>query len=171
MIPNIPTIKETGIEKKKSSPPRAASGLPHPGRSINIANIVTPAMPSRIADIFPKRIIKVSMELVSYSNSYCNILLYLANNQLQIKMYSTIVTMITTVETAKNLRRSKIVPKIPNKKPIGIVILIIHPTRMLIGWPHPGFSTIEMLALRAATINNVIAIFPKRIFVSSLNRV
>ena len=60
IIPMIPTIIEAGMEHIKSSPPRAASGLPQPGRSINIAHIVMAAIPSRIADIFPKRILPVS---------------------------------------------------------------------------------------------------------------
>lgn len=61
MIPMIPTIAEAGMEQKKSSPPRAASGLPQPGRSKNIMHIVATAIASRIAEIFPKRIIKVSV--------------------------------------------------------------------------------------------------------------
>ncbi|MBW7989618.1 MAG: hypothetical protein FVQ84_06330 [Planctomycetes bacterium] len=56
MIPIIPTIMEETIEKITSGPTRATKGLPQPGRSTNIAHIVAAAMPSRIADIFPKRI-------------------------------------------------------------------------------------------------------------------
>ena len=55
-IPVIPTIREAGIEEITSSPPRAARGLPQPGRSTLIAHIVAKVIPSRITDIFPKRI-------------------------------------------------------------------------------------------------------------------
>jgi len=57
MIPRIPNIKETGNENITSGPPRAARGLPQPGRSIISAHIVARAMPNKIAEIFPKRIV------------------------------------------------------------------------------------------------------------------
>ncbi len=56
-IPTMPTIKAAGNEKIISSPPRAARGLPQPGLSIISAHIVTAAMPNKIAEIFPKRIV------------------------------------------------------------------------------------------------------------------
>jgi hypothetical protein len=64
-IPVIPTIREAGREEITSSPPRAARGLPQPGRSTLIANIVAKVIPSRITDIFPKRILIASKKLVS----------------------------------------------------------------------------------------------------------
>lgn len=70
---------------------------------------------------------------------------------------------MTTVEIAKNLRRSKMIPRIPNTKAAGIERFIINPTRALIGLPQPGRSMILALAVKAATTSNVIAIFPKRI--------
>jgi len=60
MIPTMPTIKAARNEKIISSPPRAASGLPQPGRSIISAHIVARAMPNKIAEIFPKRISSLS---------------------------------------------------------------------------------------------------------------
>jgi len=56
MIPTMPTIKAERNEKIISNPPRALRGLPHPGRSTISARKVAPAMPSKIAEIFPKRI-------------------------------------------------------------------------------------------------------------------
>ncbi len=60
MIPIIPTIVEARMEKITSGPARAARGLPQPGRSTNIAHIVAAAIPSRIAEIFPNRILTIS---------------------------------------------------------------------------------------------------------------
>ena len=56
MIPTMPNIKAAGNENVTSSPPRAARGLPHPGRSTITATIVAAAIPNRVAEIFPKRI-------------------------------------------------------------------------------------------------------------------
>jgi len=53
----IPMMKR--IEKITSRPPRAARGLPQPGRSTIITHIVPAAIPSRIADIFPNRILTI----------------------------------------------------------------------------------------------------------------
>jgi len=65
MIPTIPTTKEARMEKIISNPARAARGLPQPGRSTILAHIVAMAMPSRIVDIFPKRILRISKKPVS----------------------------------------------------------------------------------------------------------
>jgi hypothetical protein len=65
MIPVIPTIREAGKEEITSSPPRVARGLPQPGRSTRIVHIVAKVIPSRIADIFPKRILIASKKPVS----------------------------------------------------------------------------------------------------------
>ena len=71
---------------------------------------------------------------------------------------------MTTVEIAKNLRRSKIVPTIPNTKAAGIEIYIINLTKVRIGLPHPGLSSSDVvLAIKIPAISNIIAIFPKRI--------
>ena len=98
------------------------------------------------------------------SSIYCSIPPYAIISQLQTKIYSTTPTTMTTVEIAKNFRRSKIIPRIPNTKAAGIERFIINPTRALIGLPQPGPSMILAPVVRAATISNVIAIFPKRIF-------
>ncbi len=63
MIPIVPTIAEAKTEKIISGPTRAAKGLPQPGRSTNIAHIVPAAIPSRIADIFPNRILTISEQV------------------------------------------------------------------------------------------------------------
>lgn len=73
---------------------------------------------------------------------------------------------MTTVEIAKNLRLSRMIPTMPNTKAAGIERFIINPTRVLIGLPHPGLSIMLALAVRVAMTSNVIAIFPKRIFSS-----
>jgi len=77
---------------------------------------------------------------------------------------------MATVAIAKNLRRSKMVPRIPNTRAAGIERFMINPTRAPIGLPHPGLSMILALAVRAAAISNVIAIFPKRISYLSKNK-
>jgi len=56
MMPVMPSIKDTGIEKIISSPPRAAIGSPQPGWSSISPRIVAPPMASIIAEITPKRI-------------------------------------------------------------------------------------------------------------------
>ena len=56
MIPTMPNIKAVGNENITSNPPRAARGLPQPGRSTITATIVATATPNRVAEIFPKRI-------------------------------------------------------------------------------------------------------------------
>ena len=73
---------------------------------------------------------------------------------------------MTTVEIAKNLRRSKIVPTILNTKAAGIEIYIINLTKVWIGLPQPGLSIRFTLPVRTATSSNVSAIFPKRICLS-----
>jgi hypothetical protein len=90
---------------------------------------------------------------------------YFAASQEQTKIYITTLTIMTTVEIAKNLRRSKIVPKIPNTKAAGIEIYITNLTKVLSGLlPHPGLSNSDVtLATKIPTISNIIAIFPKRI--------
>ncbi|MHC4587473.1 MAG: hypothetical protein ACYS3N_23350 [Planctomycetota bacterium] len=55
-IPIIPTITEAGIQEITSSPPRAAIGLPQPGRRIVIAAMVRIPMTSNVSAIFPNRI-------------------------------------------------------------------------------------------------------------------
>jgi hypothetical protein len=65
MIPMIPTIAEAGKHKITSSTPSALRGLPQPGRSTNITHIVATAIPSRIAEILPNRILTVSKKPVS----------------------------------------------------------------------------------------------------------
>jgi len=56
----MPTIKAAGNESITSNPPRAARGLPHPGFSIKSVRIAAAAMPSKVAEIFPKRILNSS---------------------------------------------------------------------------------------------------------------
>jgi len=55
MIPTIPATKAARGENIISNPPRAASGLPQPGRNINSMRIVPAATPRSFAEIFPKR--------------------------------------------------------------------------------------------------------------------
>jgi hypothetical protein len=55
-IPRMPKSRAAGNENIVSNPPRAAIGLPQPGLHRNAIRSVPPAMPSRAADIFPKRI-------------------------------------------------------------------------------------------------------------------
>jgi hypothetical protein len=88
---------------------------------------------------------------------------YFAASQEQTKIYSTTLIIMTTVEIAKNLRPSKIVPRIPNTKAAGIEIYIINLTKVWIGLPQPGLSIMLALPVRAAAISNVNAIFPNRI--------
>jgi hypothetical protein len=76
---------------------------------------------------------------------------------------------MATVAIAKNLRRSKMIPRTPNTKAAGIERFMINPTRALIGLPQPGRGMILTPAVRAAAISNVIAIFPKRISYLSKN--
>jgi len=56
----MPTIKAERNENIISNPPRAERGLPQPGRRTISAPKVTTAMPSKIAEIFPKRILALS---------------------------------------------------------------------------------------------------------------
>lgn len=72
---------------------------------------------------------------------------------------------MTTVAIAMNLRRSKMIPRIPNIKAAGIEMFISNPPRAARGLPHPGRSIIITPAVRAATTSNVIAVVPKRILV------
>ena len=58
MIPIMPNIKATGDEKIRSNPPRAATGLPHPGLHISITTIVAASKANNAADIFPNRTLK-----------------------------------------------------------------------------------------------------------------
>ena len=64
MIPTIPK-KMAGNEIVISNHPRAAIGLPQPGRSIITAKNVVTNMAKKIADIFPKRILAASKKPVS----------------------------------------------------------------------------------------------------------
>jgi len=98
------------------------------------------------------------------SSIYCSIPPYAIISQLQTKIYSTTPTTMATVAVAKSFRRSKMVPRTPNTKAAGIERFMINPARALIGLPQPGPSMILAPVVRAATISNVIAIFPKRIF-------
>ena len=70
---------------------------------------------------------------------------------------------MTTVEIAKNLRRSRMIPTIPNTKAAGVEIFIINLTKVLTGLPQPGLSIMLALPVRAAMTSNVSAIFPNRI--------
>jgi len=56
MIPMMPNIRAAGNENITSNPPRIARGLPQPGWHRNTRTNVAPAMISKVADIFPKRI-------------------------------------------------------------------------------------------------------------------
>ncbi len=60
MIPTMPKIKAAGNENIISNAPSAAKGLPQPGLHRRARTNVAPAMPSRAADIFPKRIFQSS---------------------------------------------------------------------------------------------------------------
>jgi len=93
--------------------------------------------------------------------------LYFAASQEQTNIYSTTLTIMTTVEIAKNLRRSRIIPRIPNTKAAGTEIFIINLTKVWTGLPQPGLSNTVALAVRTAARSNVIAIFPKRILTIS----
>ena len=61
-MPKMPNIKARGIEQIISSPPRAAIGLPHPGRrQIRIINVamgiaikIDAILPNRISNPFQK---------------------------------------------------------------------------------------------------------------------
>jgi len=64
MIPTMPNIKAAGDEKIRSNPPRAATGLPHPGLHISITTIVAASKANNAADIFPNRTLK-SLQRVS----------------------------------------------------------------------------------------------------------
>ena len=57
MMPTIAIIRARGKQKSISSPPRAAMGLPHPGRIIIMQTIVRPAIARNVTAIFPKRIV------------------------------------------------------------------------------------------------------------------
>jgi hypothetical protein len=59
MIPIIPNIREAGMEKIISGPARAAGIVPQPGRSTVVTHMVATPIESRIAEIFPKRILTV----------------------------------------------------------------------------------------------------------------
>ena len=96
--------------------------------------------------------------------NYCNIPPYALTSQLQTKIYSTTPTTIATVAMPKNLRRSKMIPTIPNIKAARTERFISNPPRAARGLPQPGWSIIIAPAVRVATTSNVIAIFPKRIF-------
>lgn len=76
---------------------------------------------------------------------------------------------MATVAIAKNLRRSKMIPTMPNIKAAGIERFISNPPRAARGLPQPGRSIIIVPAVRVATTSNVIAIFPKRISLLSKN--
>ena len=56
MIPTMPKIKAAGNENIISNAPSVARGSPQPGLHISVVASVAPAMISRAADIFPKRI-------------------------------------------------------------------------------------------------------------------
>ena len=56
MTPVMPNVRETGIEKMISNPPRMPRGSPQPGWIRKRARITAPPMASIIADIIPKRI-------------------------------------------------------------------------------------------------------------------
>ena len=58
MIPTMPNIKAAGDEKIRSNPPRAATGLPHPGLHTSITTIVAASKANNAADIFPNRTLK-----------------------------------------------------------------------------------------------------------------
>ena len=75
---------------------------------------------------------------------------------------------MATVAIAKNLRRSRMIPTMPNTKAAGTEIFMINPTRVLAGLPQPGLSIMLALPVRANTTSNITAIFPKRI--SSLSK-
>ena len=55
-IPRMPKSNAAGNENIISNPPRTARGLPQPGLHRSTMTNVAPAMTSRAADIFPKRI-------------------------------------------------------------------------------------------------------------------
>jgi len=97
------------------------------------------------------------------SCTYCSIPPYFAASQEQTKIYSTTLTIMKTVEIAKNLWRSKIVPTIPNTKAAGIEVYIINLTKVWMGLPQPGLNIMLALPVRVAMRSNVSAIFPKRI--------
>jgi hypothetical protein len=57
-MPTIPKISDSGTQNRQSIAPSDASGLPHPGRKISIRRMTTPAIPNKVAAIFPFRIHK-----------------------------------------------------------------------------------------------------------------
>jgi len=56
----MPNIKARGIEQIMSNPPRAAIGLPHPGRRQARITNVTMGIAINIDAILPKRILNLS---------------------------------------------------------------------------------------------------------------
>jgi len=74
---------------------------------------------------------------------------------------------MTTAAIAKNLRRSRMIPTMPNTRAARNESFPSHSPRAARGLPHPGLSIMCTPAVRAATASNVIAIFPKRIVSSS----
>ena len=59
-MPKMPNIKARGIEQIMSNPPRAARGLPHPGRrQVRITNVAM-GMTIKIDAILPNRILNLS---------------------------------------------------------------------------------------------------------------
>jgi len=88
---------------------------------------------------------------------------YFAASREQTKIYSTTLTIMITVEIAKNLRLSQMIPTVPNTKAPRNESFPSRSPRAAIGLPQPGLSNNVALAVRTAARSNDIAIFPKRI--------
>ena len=56
MMPRMPRTKAAGTESIIANPPRAAIGLPQPGRRMKSIAITMGATASKAAEIFPRRI-------------------------------------------------------------------------------------------------------------------
>jgi len=79
-IPAMPNASAKGNETIISNPPRAARGLPHPGRIRIRATIVTAGIASKMPAIFPKRIFNLSQNAEQITSHLDYISLYLSSS-------------------------------------------------------------------------------------------
>jgi hypothetical protein len=90
----MPNTKAVGNDNSTSSPPRTARGSPHPGRSTISAKIVTKAIPSRIAAIFPRRISVLSFQKNTKTKLQTPLIISALRNQCQSKYETAILALL-----------------------------------------------------------------------------